>query len=128
LFSLGLMPEMLYSSRKPMVQAIRQKMFRVAIHSLVIVTPIIWVAGFCGAFYGTNAVILDHRIHDVRSFVYCLLVGPILALFIGFAFWLLILVPFQLLDWFIGEVSDLLCRLRRAGLRRGAHTEDLTRR
>jgi hypothetical protein len=105
---------------------IRGKLFRVARSSLIILTPVICVAGFYGAFYGANVVILNHRIHDARSFVYCLLVGPVAALICGFMIWLCFVVPLQLTGWFLGEIFDLLDRLRRAAFSHRA--KDPTRR
>jgi len=120
------MPASIHNSRQLVLTLVREKLFSVARNSLIILTPVFWVAGFYGAFYHANVVILNHRVHDLRSFVYCLFVAPFMALLCGFLFWCFIIAPLQLLDWLIGELSDLLYRVRRTAFSRPA--KDLTKR
>lgn len=74
-------------------------LLRVARNSLIILTPVIWVAGISGAFFHVNVTILNHPINDMPSFIYCILAGPFAAVVTGFAIWILFIAPFQFLFW-----------------------------
>jgi len=91
----------------------RNILFRVARNSLFVLTPLIWLAGVYGAFFHGNVVIMNRRIDDVPSFVFCVLVAPLEAVVCGFVIWLLFIGPFQLMFWIWDRSVDLLGRLFR---------------
>jgi hypothetical protein len=90
----------------------RNILFRVARNSLILVTPLIWVFGVYGAFFHGKVTIMNHRIHDTPSFIYCLLVSPFAAVLCGFAVWILFIAPFQLLFWLLDRGSDAVSAAR----------------
>ena len=84
----------------------RNVLFRVARNSLFIGTPLIWLMGVHGAFFDGNFTIMNHRIDDAPSFLFCIAISPIAAVLSGVLLWMLFIAPLRLILWLVGRVCD----------------------